>query len=192
MQSQRMLAASALSLLGHPALLVPAAFMFNALGGASPAEIRLALSGSAFVAVGIVAYSWIQVRTGRWSHVDASAPGERRQINRFLVLLFFGIAGLMLVLGKPRSLVMGPALSGGLVALGHLLRRRLKVSLHTSFAAFAALLIWPSTVGTFAAILLALAVAWSRLALSRHTPHEVGAGLLAGAVAGLAFNLTTS
>ena len=66
---------------------------------------------------------------------------------------------------------------------------RLKLSLHAGFAAFSALLLWPSYLGMLSLLLLAVGVAWSRLVLSRHTPQEVALGLLAGATAGLAFNV---
>lgn len=189
----RIVAARALSLAGHPALLMPATFLFSTIANGAPTKmLQFAVVGSAFVGVSIVAYSWSQVRAGRWSHVDASVPRERSQINLFLMLLFFGIAGLMLGLDQPRPLVIGPAFSGALVAFGHLLRPWLKVSLHASFAVFAALLLWPSLVGTLAVLVLAMGVAWSRLALSRHTPQEVAVALLAGAATGVVFNLVTS
>ncbi len=169
---------------------MPAAFLFSILGDGAPVmAFQIAVVSSVFVSISIVAYSWVQVRAGRWSHVDASVPGERRQINLFLMLLFFCFAGLMLALGQPQSHVIGPAFSGALVAFGHLLRPWFKVSLHASFAMFGASLLWPSLVGTLAVLVLALGVAWSRLVLSRHTPHEVVIGVLAGAATGVVFKL---
>jgi GNAT superfamily N-acetyltransferase len=88
---------------------------------------------------------------------------------------------------QPRPLVLGPVLSGALVVLGHLLRPWLKMSLHVSFAVFAASFLWPSMVGTFVILTLAIAISWSRLALARHTRREVIIALLAGTITSATF-----
>lgn len=184
--------ARVLSLVGHPALLMPATFLFSVAGNdASALTLQTVVVGSVFVGGSTIAYSWRQVREGRWSHVDASLPHERSQINLFLMALFFGAAALMVALDQPQPLVLSSALSGALVALGHLLRPWLKMSLHVSFAVFAASFLWPSMVGTLVILILAIAISWSRLALARHTWQEVIIALLAGAVTGTVFNLAT-
>jgi hypothetical protein len=139
------------------------------------------------VALCVIAYSLLQVRAGRWSHVDASVPHERSQLNVFLVLLLFGVAGALWWFGQPRLIPLGLALGGVVVLVTQLLRRWLKVSLHASFAVYAVGLVWPAAVAVALVLLLAAAVSWSRLALRRHTGAEVTAVLLAGAAAGSAF-----
>jgi hypothetical protein len=167
---------------------MPTTFLFSVVGNDVPAlAVKIAVAGSIFVGVSIAAYSWRQVRTGRWSHVDASVCHERSQVNLFLMALFFGLAGIMIILNQPQPLVMGFALSCALVALGHLLRPWLKMSLHTSFAVFAASFLWPSIAGTVAILTLAIAISRSKLALSRHTVT-----LLVVAVTGVMFTLATS
>jgi hypothetical protein len=181
--------ARALSVIGHPALLMPAAVAWSASArGAPPPVLHLAVSASIAVALAVGAYSLWQVRAGRWSHVDASVPGERRQLNVFLVLLLFGVSGALWGFGQPLLVSLGLGLGGALVLAAHLLRRWLKVSLHASFAVYAAALLWPAALAVGAVLLLAAAVSWSRLALRRHTPAEVLAGLAAGAAAGWVFN----
>lgn len=100
-------------------------------------------------------------------------------------------AAILWALGEPRVICAGPAAAAGamLIACAHALRRRLKVSLHSAFASFAALLCWPSWTLTAVMGLLAVAVAWSRLALFRHTPSEVVLGLLMGGTAGVGIHL---
>ena len=64
-----------------------------------------------------------------------------------------------------------------------LLARRFKLSLHAAFTTLAAFLpVWLPAIA--ALLVLALAVAWSRLVLERHRPVEVVAGVLAGIAAG--------
>ena len=182
------IAARALSVIGHPALLMPAAVAGSAAAnGAPPRVLQLGLAASMAVAVCVILYSLAQVRAGRWSHVDASAPRERRQLNLVLCMLLFGAAGLLWWTGQPRLLPLGLGLGGSMVVAALLLRRWLKLSLHTAFAVYAAALWWPNAGGAAIVLLLAAAVSWSRLALRRHTGAEVAAGLLAGIAAGAVF-----
>ena len=182
------IAARALSVIGPPALLMPAAVAGSAaVNGAPPRVLQLGLAASVAVAVLVILYSLVQVRAGRWSHVDASVPRERRQLNLVLCMLLFGAAGLLWWSGQPRLLPLGLGLGGAMVVAALLLRRWLKLSLHTAFAVFAAALWWPNAGGAAIVLLLAAAVSWSRLALRRHTGAEVAAGLLAGTAAGAVF-----
>ena len=181
-------AARALSIVGHPALLMPAAVAVAASGTSAPPRLLpVALGSAVAVAVIVGLYSLWQVRTGRWAHIDASQPRERRQLNLFLAALLGGIAVLLWALGQPGPVVLGPLLAAALVLLAHGLRRWLKVSLHAAFAVFAVALVWPHLLLTPALALLAAGAAWSRLVLGRHTRAEVLLGLLLGVAGGVAF-----
>lgn len=135
----------------------------------------------------VVLYSWLRVRSGAWTHMDASKPQERLQLNRVLALLLCGGALLGWWLGAPSAVLMGVGLSGAIVVLALLLRKRLKLSLHVAFAVFAASLWWPLLPALVVGLVFCVAVAWSRLALQRHTPAEVGLGAAAGVVCGVLF-----
>lgn len=184
-------AARALSIVGHPAVLMPVAVAAAASGpGAPPQLLRVALGTAVAVAVIVGLYSLWQVHRGRWAHVDASHPAERNQLNLVLAGLLCAAAGLLWALGQPPAVAAGPLLAALLVLLTHALRRWLKVSLHAAFALFAAALVWPYLPGTLAIGVLALGVAWSRLVLRRHTLAEVLTGLLFGAAFGAALRLS--
>lgn len=184
-------AARALSIVGHPAVLMPVAVAAAASGpGAPPQLLRVALGTAVAVAVIVGLYSLWQVRRGRWAHVDASHPAERSQLNLVLAGLLCAAAALLWALGQPPAVAAGPLLAALLVLLTHALRRWLKVSLHAAFALFAAALVWPHLPGTLAIAALALGVAWSRLVLHRHTLAEVLTGLLFGAAFGAALRLS--
>ena len=66
-----------------------------------------------------------------------------------------------------------------------------KLSLHMAFVVFAAVLLLAMRRGGWdcVALLFAVAVAWSRLRLQRHVPRDLVAGALTGALAGIAFAL---
>lgn len=186
----RLLAARALSIIGHPALLMPIAIAAAAWATEAPPQLLRVAFGSAVAVAAIVGlFSVWQVRAGRWAHVDASRPSERRQLTRLLAALLGIIALLLWSSGQAPAVSAGPLVVALPVLVAHALRRRSKVSLHAAYAVLAAALLWPHALGTAIVGLLALGVAWSRLELRRHTRAEVLTGLLLGATSGAALHL---
>lgn len=181
--------ARALSILGHPLLVLPATTLLLAADSGAGTQrlsrLAFALAGLAALVLG---YSWWQVRRRRWTHIDASARAERRSLNRFLSIAFAAGAVLAWVWAGQRELALGLALSALLIALAMLSVRWWKLSLHVAFALFAAVLLshvsWQAGVG---GLLFAAAVAWSRLVLARHAPRDLVAGAAAGGLAGALF-----
>ena len=50
----------------------------------------------------VLGFSWLQVRTGRWSHIDASVQNERNSLNVSLGVLLSSSAVLLWFLtGRP-------------------------------------------------------------------------------------------
>lgn len=179
------LVARALSVIGHPALLMPASIAAAAhMAEAPPALLRLAVGSAVAVALIVGLFSLWQVRSGRWRHVDASLPGERRQLTRLLAALLCAVAALAWAGGYSAPVAAGPLPVALPVLAAHALRTRMKLSLHAAYAAFAVPLLWPALPGAGAAAALALGVAWSRLILRRHTRAEVLIGLVLGACSG--------
>ena len=186
----RLFAARALSIIGHPALLMPIAIVAAAAAAEAPPQLLRVAFGSAVAVAAVVGlFSLWQVRAGRWLHVDASRPSERRQLTRLLAVLLGAIALALWASGQASAVAAGPLPVALPVLVAHALRRRLKVSLHAAYAVLAAALLWPHVLGTALVGLLALGVAWSRLELRRHTRAEVLAGLLLGALSGAALQL---
>ncbi len=160
--------------------------------GGSQRGLQVAVVASVIIAVIVVIYSVIQVRAGRWGHIDASTPGERNQLNLFLAFLLLGMASLLWTGSQPQSISVGLAIGGGLVVAAHVLRAWLKMSLHVAFAVYAASLLWPDWIAVAGTVALAVSVAWSRLVLRRHTVLEVITGFMAGCTAGLGFHFLAS
>jgi membrane-associated phospholipid phosphatase len=186
----RVAVARAVSIVGHPVVLVLVAALISASAqGASHQQLRLIGGALATFAVIVVGFSWLQVRTGRWSHVDASIRNERNSLNVFLVTLCLLSAVLLWFLTHRPHLSVALALSGALILTAFLSARLVKVSLHVAFAAFATALLWQIKVAFIAGVLVTAAVMWSRLVLGRHVAADVLAGLLLGAAAGGAFHL---
>jgi hypothetical protein len=177
------------SIVGHPAVVMPMAVLWAATRqGTDPQAARSALLAAAMVIVLVLVYSVIQVRAGRWAHVDASVPAERVRLNLLLAgALVAATAGLWHT-GASQAVITGAALSAAIVVVALAARRALKLSLHCAFGAYAAALLWPSGLA-LALAGLAVAVAWSRLHLRRHTRGEVATGLAAGVAAGGLFHV---
>lgn len=185
----RTASARALSIIGHPVVLVPVAGILAAMGeGASAQQLRALAWWLAAIGVIVMAYSWWQVNAGRWAHVDASARGERRSLNLFLVVVLAGAALAFWFAG--RAQVAGAlAVSVGLIVIALAAGHWIKLSLHTAFAAYASAILWPNWRGLMTLLLVTAAVAWSRLVLARHTPAEIAFGLLLGGIGGAAYQL---
>lgn len=146
-----------------------------------------ALSLVAVAVAGVMLYSVYKARSGAWSHIDASEKHERSQLNRFASFALLAFAGVLMLTGSHPRMVAAIGLSGALILAGHLLKGRLKPSLHVAFAAFAAGIVWPDAVPVAALLAATAAVAWSRLVLCRHSASDVVVGAALGLVCGVAF-----
>lgn len=175
-----------ISVLAHPFVMV------GCMVGV--AASRLGPPGGAWRAVALVAaftvapvsllMAW-QVRRGAWQNVDASNVRERP--------LLFVVGGLALaaLLGflawrNPQSfLLRGTAGVLAMLAVCAAVTRWVKVSLHLAFAALAATTLFslgsPAGWGVAAVVPV---LAWSRLALGRHSWLELVLGGAIGVIAG--------
>ncbi|MGY0556444.1 MULTISPECIES: hypothetical protein [unclassified Lysobacter] len=181
------------SILIHPVvvMMVAAAVATNA-GGPAPGRVWQALGLTLAAAAVVMIYSVLQTRSGRWSHIDASQPHERSQLNRFAAWVLLGLAAILAAAGSDRGVVAAIGLSGVIVLAGHVLRGRLKISLHVGFAMFAACIVWPQAVAFAGLLAAAVVVAWSRLVLRRHRISEVLVGAVTGLACGVAFQLAVN
>jgi membrane-associated phospholipid phosphatase len=136
--------------------------------------------------LGVLLYCCLQVYFGRWSHIDANHPRERRAFNRFL-LMVFSVCAAALAWFQPhaREVRLGLSLSCFIIVAAMVASRWLKVSLHVAFLIFAAIVLWQASVPLMAAALgFTVAVGWSRVELGRHSVAEVLAGSALGLIAG--------
>jgi membrane-associated phospholipid phosphatase len=176
------------SVIGHPFVLVPLTTLYAVsrragLGRAAGSAGAVALA----TVVPVLALVVIGVRRSVWSDHDVSDREQRRGFYRALfVVLPAGSAALWFA--QP-ALRKGILAAWGLVLASMLANRFVKSSLHVAFAAFCAASLPLPPVGAVAAAIAVIAIAWSRLALERHTLAEVALGGLIGTTAGLALRL---
>ena len=183
----RTVLARVLSIVGHPVVVLPGAVLAGVWGAAPPQVVRQAVLSAVLVGAAVMAYSAVQVRRGRWSHVDASVREERQELNLFLTAILVLVASALWVTGRPWGVVAGVGSAALVVGVAHATRRWLKISLHVAFATYAAAFLWPRAGGVLVLLVFAAAVGWSRLTLSRHTRFEVVSGGALGLAAGALF-----
>ena len=148
-------------------------------------DARGALLTSLACASLVMGYSVYKTRRGEWTHIDASAPAERAQLNLRVGFGLLAVAGALLLSGLHVGIPLVAGISGVMVLGAHLLRGVAKLSLHTAFAVFAAFLVWPDRTVSVGFAAVAVAVGWSRLALRRHRGPDIALGAIAGIAGGL-------
>lgn len=178
--------ARCISILAHPVATLALGLVAVAAGrGVDAQGLRQVAFGCVMVAGVVMAYSAWRVRRGDWHHVDASARGERRHLNGFLLPVLLG-AALLSWAADDATLGLQLAAAAVPVAAGLATARWCHLSLHVAFAVFAAVLLavaWPGA--GIAMLAVAGLVAWSRRVLGRHAMRDLVAGAASGVVAGL-------
>src|SRR5437763_14739660 len=127
-RSRKQTLARALSIAGHPFILIPAVALI--VSGRGPA---LVLALTMLAVAGVI---FFQVRRGKWSDADVST---RQQRPLFYVVLLGPTGGAALLLwrmGASSSFVRGTLIAIALITIQMIANRWLKISLHASFAAF--------------------------------------------------------
>jgi hypothetical protein len=168
------------SIVGHPLVLIP--FSITLVTGRWTWAALIA----ATTLIPLSAIILLQMRRGSWSDFDVSRPEQRRGLYLAAVPLLAATAVALHFTGAAPPLLHGVAATAGMLLVGVLLSRWLKVSLHLMLGTFCAVTVcheFPAAIVPAAAVLLA--VAWSRRKLERHTLAEVLAGFTIGLAGGL-------
>lgn len=182
--------ARSISVISHPFILSAIATLLSAsrhhASEALTHELILIVAVLGFVAI---AFSGWHVHTGRWQHLDAVKPDERKVLNGFLAALLLISSALAWRYFPEPGLAYGLLTASVAIVIALALSRWLKLSLHSCFAAIAAGILWPSEIALFAGIAITAAVYWSRLILHRHTLWELVAGSLIGCICAVGYQL---
>ena len=177
------------SILGHPLLLLPAAAVGVAvLRHATEDVIHLLVSMLVSVIVAVLAFSIWSVWSGRWKHIDADQPSERSSLNYFLAVGLLTVSAVTWYHYSIHELTIGFLVSGLAVIIALVLSPILKISLHTDFAAIAAVLFWPNLWLVLIGFSIVMILAWSRIVLCRHTISEVFLGGVVGTISAIVYH----
>jgi hypothetical protein len=186
--AREVVAARWISIVAHPFAMSVVMVLGVALQRGDAGEAFWTVALVALVALlPVAALMARQVRRGSWANVDASDRAERP------LLFVVGMAALamllvvVLVFRSQSFLVRGGIGVLIMLAVCAVATKWVKVSLHMAFGALATstLLLLGSRLGWVVFAVLP-ALAWSRLALDRHSAAEVAVGTLIGFAAGYA------
>jgi membrane-associated phospholipid phosphatase len=176
------------SIVAHPLLLA------LVLVGVSAAKLqggREAAQLLGLTAIVVVIPLWVFIsrkwRSGAWDTIDASAP-KNRPLLYLRALLLMGVLTVCIGLlsGWNAAWLRGCIAVLGMIGVAAILNRWIKLSNHIAFAAFAAVVLLRVDWRIGAPVMLVLPLlAWSRIALGRHSWAEVFGGACLGAAAGL-------
>jgi len=172
--------ARVLSIAGHPFLLIPVLV----------AVASRNWKWTAFVAAGTVLPLLVitirNVRRGVWSDHDVSHRRERGGLYRVALPCVAVTTVVGYFLGAGPGFMRGLLAALGMLTLGAIGNRFLKISLHTMTAAYFAVVIgklYPYPASTLAVVAFVAAICWSRRKLERHTWAEIAVGLVIGTAA---------
>jgi membrane-associated phospholipid phosphatase len=177
------------SIVGHPYLLVPLAVALVTQRSLPPAESTRIIAVLVALMLVLLVVSARKVRSGAWNNMDVSRREQRPELLAVSLGLVATALAVFYVSG-PTSAFVGTAHAAVLLVAAAGLNFKWKVSLHAAYTVFAALLLQPfGPAALIAGVAVALAVAWSRVELGRHTVAEVVLGASLGALTGLALLL---
>lgn len=178
--------ARGLSIVGHPFTFILLLLLLPFLLQGE----RQALWVTGIVAVaGMVPLSLIIRRrcvSGRWQSVDASRRTERTELYRAIFIIFAPLGLYIVFIERAAGYVRGSVMMALMLGAAAFLNRWIKLSLHLAIASFFAVVLMQVRMayGLMMMLVFIPALAWSRLALGRHTIPEVIGGMALGATAG--------
>lgn len=177
--------AALLSTIGHPFLLLPLVLTLLTLRQLPFAEAwpTLAAVFGGLALLGL--FLFFRKRKGKISNWDVSAQSERaRNVYRPILVLVLAAAAVLWFFRQP---FVGDTLYFGLMmAICYAINVRVKISQHTLIAAYLSFLALPASMWAGIGLMgFTPFIAWSRVVLGRHQPHEVVLGGIVGAAFGL-------
>jgi len=174
--------------MGNP-LFIGAVFLFAFCLRLLDASRAMAIMATLVVLLFLPITIWIQtrVRTGRYSDFDVSRREDRTTMYPLVLVLILFATGLLFFTRQPKMLSVGMLCVSTMIVVAYLTNQWIKISLHTVFCFFFALVAIKISVAWLAPMLIfAVLVAFSRLILKRHRVVELmagaGLGLLTGSV----------
>ena len=185
---REVVAARWISIVAHPFTMSIVMVLGVALQRGDAREAFRTVALVALVAlVPVAALMARQVRSGSWANVDASDRAERPLLFVVGIAALAMLLAVLLVFRSQSFLVRGGVGVLIMLAVCAVATKWVKVSLHMAFGALATttLLLLGSRLGWVVLAVLP-PLAWSRLALNRHSAAEVGVGTLIGFAAGYA------
>ena len=179
--------ARTISRIGHPLVFISISVsivVLTHLASSAALPVLAALFLSVIVPTAIVLVSG--ARSGRWRDADVSVREERKRFYPWAISISALGTLITWLIGAPFFIVEGGLVTLALFVVAAIANFRLKLSLHTLFASYCAVILLRINIGLgIVAIILTALIFWSRLVLGRHTLVEVVAGVGLGVCGGI-------
>lgn len=181
----RLTLARSISVACHPFVLATFLALTPLWTGDPAAAVRVTAVVLAVAVIPLTIFVRRRRASGEWQTVDASRPAERPALFRASFAVLVPLAAYFHFVEHSATQTRGTLAALLLLAVATVLTSRIKLSLHLAFATFATISLVPLGPSHYLPLACLLPVlAWSRLELRRHTPRELVAGFVLGAMTG--------
>jgi len=179
--------AQLVSVAGHPLLTIPlyAAFVLFTFQDVKTAFFNSALIiGCIFIP--LILRLYLKTRNGSYTNFDVSDRKQRKSMFFFIIPLLSIVTAVVFITGQSVNLCLSLLFALVLVVISQLVNLYIKSSMHVSFHLYLSFLVMSLNyrVGIIV-LLISIPIAWSRMALGRHTLKEVVSGGVIGLTVGL-------
>jgi membrane-associated phospholipid phosphatase len=170
------------STLGHPLLTVAVFILFvtfHLFTYSTAFVISAALIG--LVVLPVTVWNYLKTKQGKYSNFDVSIRPQRYSMYLLIIGLLTGITIAFFATNQPVSFCYGMLFALGLFVISFVSNFFIKVSLHTALSVFLSIALMAITLPLGIAMgIFAVAIAFSRYILKRHTISEIVAGMMIG------------
>lgn len=140
---------------------------------------------SSIVILPIIIFTSYKVYVKDFTDYDVSDQRKRNQLYRFVLLVFLILNVFLISQDYPLKAILVGVFIFLHLFISYLLNKRIKVSMHTSFAFLFSFFFFPIKPAiAIALFIFSFLNAWSRLQLGRHKSDEVIAGGILGIIDG--------
>jgi len=182
MKINKLKIAKVISFIGHPLLTIPlfVAIMMFAFEDFEKALLNSALIiGCIFLPLFLRMY--FKSKNGTYTNFDVSDRVQRKTLFTFIIPIMILVTIILLIIRPASNFTISVLFGTILVIISQITNLFLKSSLHVSLTIYLAALAMTADLRIGIAIFLFSGlIAWSRIALGRHTRKEVAFGYLIG------------
>ena len=184
MKTEQLKIAKAISFIGHPLLTIPlfVAVMMFAFEDFEKALLNSALIiGCIFLPLFLRMY--IKSRNGTYTNLDVSDRIQRKTLFTFIIPLMVVVTFILFKTSPASNLSLSVLFGTILVIISQIINLFIKSSLHVSLNIYLSALVMTADLRIgIAVFLFSGLIAWSRIALGRHTWKEVVFGSCNGLI----------
>lgn len=179
--------AKALSLVGHPLMLGSAYVAWMSfLNLPKKQALFVTLAVLLILTLPITIHNWRKAKSGAYTNFDVSDQTQRKKFYPVAIGLFLVLMLTLWLMDVPKEVIQHTLCVIAMVGLMSLVNKKIKASLHAAISLFIAVNCFSfGIIPGMGMIALAVAIAWSRWWLGRHSITEIAIGSAFGLVFGM-------